>query len=85
MRYETINTAGQVVFWTEYSECVPSSDKLSAMTSAGYRHKVDGKIIAASNVLKAVGVDKPAAFNVHKDQNDGKHEPCNKVGKLKLF
>lgn len=64
MKFEVVNKDGQVVMWTEDAECVPTPDELDSMTSAGYRYKVDGKVVAKSNVMKAVGGDKPAASSI---------------------
>lgn len=83
MRYEVIDTSGQVVFWTEHIECVPSSDQLDAMTSAGYRHKVDGKIVAKSKVIEAVGADKPAASVVSDTQKIVHNKPAG--SRMNLF
>lgn len=67
MKFEVVNKDGQVVMWTEDAECVPTPDELDSMTSAGYRYKVDGKVVAKSNVMKAVGGDKPAASSISKE------------------
>ena len=55
MKFDVINKDGQVVMTTDSIECVPTPDELDAMSSAGYRYKVDGKIVAKSKVLEAVG------------------------------
>lgn len=67
MKFEVINSNGQVVMQTESIECVPTPDELDAISSAGYRYKVDGKIVAKSKVLEAVGGSKSTASSVSKD------------------
>lgn len=67
MKFEVVNKDGQVVMWTEDVECVPTPDELDSMTSAGYRYKVDGKVVAKSNVMRAVGGDKLAASFISKE------------------
>ena len=60
MKFEVKNKNGQGVMCTEDSTCIPTSDELEAMTAAGYRYKIDGKVVAKSNVSKTAGVSKPA-------------------------
>lgn len=54
MRFEVVNTSGKVVFRTEYTECIPDSDQIDAMTSAGYKCKIDGSTCTKSKVKEIV-------------------------------
>ena len=65
MKFEVINSNGHVVMNTDMIECVPALDELNAMSNAGYRYKVDGKIVAKSKVIEAIGGSKPIASSVY--------------------
>ncbi len=59
MKYEVINSDGQVVMWTESLNCVPEFNMLKAISAANYRHRVNGRIVACSKVDEAVGRTMP--------------------------
>ena len=73
MKFEVINSNGHVVMNTDMIECVPALDELNAMSNAGYRYKVDGKIVAKSKVIEAVGGSKPIASSVYSSSKSGTH------------
>ena len=45
MKFEVINDKNKTVLLTEYVSCIPNDSALASMFDAGYRFKVDGKII----------------------------------------
>lgn len=45
MKFEVINDKNKTVMLTEYISCIPNNSALTSMFDAGYRFKIDGKII----------------------------------------
>lgn len=54
MKFEVINDKGVAVMQTGSESCVPNEDELVIMNRAGYRFKVDGKIVTMKK-LKEIG------------------------------
>lgn len=46
MRFEIVNDRGISVMSTVYISCIPEYDQLLSMTQAGYKFRLDGKIIS---------------------------------------
>ena len=45
MKFEVVNDKNKVVMNTTSADCVPSKDTLTLMSKAGYKFKLDGKVI----------------------------------------
>lgn len=45
MRFEVINTTGKIVMNTEYYECIPNKTTLLSMEKAGYKFKLNKKMV----------------------------------------
>ncbi|MDD6022207.1 MAG: hypothetical protein PUB94_06125 [Oscillospiraceae bacterium] len=45
MKFQVVNDKGSPVMETEHISCIPDYSSLSSMSKAGYKFKVDGKII----------------------------------------
>lgn len=83
MKFEVINSDGQVVMQTTSNECVPTLDELESMSSAGYRYKVDGKIIGKTRVMEAVGRSKLTASSINTaSKKSGKQVRCIETGDI---
>lgn len=50
MKFEIINDKSKTVMQTEYISCIPDKDELNSMQIAGYKFKIDGKIISAKKL-----------------------------------
>lgn len=74
MKFEVVNRDGQVVMWTDSVDCIPAPNELDVMTSAGYRYKIDGKIVSKSKITETVGVSKPTVSVI---REIGKHNKSN--------
>ena len=46
MKFEIINDKNKVVMHTSSPSCIPDKDTLMSMLSAGYKFKLDGKILS---------------------------------------
>lgn len=66
MIFEVINNNGQVVMWTDSIECIPNTDELKAINNAGYRHSVNGRIIAYNKVDEMAGRTMPVSSKSHR-------------------
>lgn len=61
MHFEVINDKGKIVMQTQFVSCIPNKECMSAMSKAGYRFKVDGKITTTkklNDMLKEIVNDK---------------------------
>ena len=54
MKFEVINPFGKPVMTTEYKECVPDKEQINAMLKAGYKLKLNGKILNKKEVIEFV-------------------------------
>ena len=46
MKFEVINDKNKVVMHTLSPSCIPSKDILTSMLNAGYKFKLDGKMLS---------------------------------------
>lgn len=46
MKFEVINDKNKVVMHTEHLSCIPDKDTLNSMSKAGYKFKLDGKMLS---------------------------------------
>lgn len=46
MRFQVLNDKGVAVMGTSYLSCIPDRTQIESMAKAGYRFKLDGKIIS---------------------------------------
>ena len=51
MIFEIINQNGNPVMTTNYEECIYDSDTLTEMQRAGYKFKLNGKIVPKKEIL----------------------------------
>lgn len=56
--FQVIGPDNKVKFVTSYIECVPESRILKSMYSAGYKFKLDGKLITYSAILNTMDTAK---------------------------
>lgn len=50
MKFQALNDKGVCVMETCYANCIPEDEQLFLMSKAGYKFKIDGKIISAKKV-----------------------------------
>ena len=55
MKFEVINQFGITAMWCDEFSCIPSPEELKSISSAGYRFKLDGKIISCSALVERLG------------------------------
>lgn len=48
MKFQIVNPAGAYVMVTEHSECLYDKETISDMNSAGYKFRIDGKLVPVS-------------------------------------
>lgn len=49
MKFEAIQN-GEIIFVTEQISCIPPKRQIEIMTKAGYKFKIDGKIITKKRI-----------------------------------
>jgi hypothetical protein len=54
MKFEVINDKNIPVMSTIYASCIPSSDAISSMSKAGYRFRLDGKIMSVKKLNEQI-------------------------------
>lgn len=59
MKFEVINDKGCTVMSTLYPLCIHEDDQLSSMMKAGYRFKIDGKIVSKKKAGEVRDDDEP--------------------------
>lgn len=52
MKFEVINDKNTVVSITHHQECIPSKKVLTAMSKAGHRLRLNGKIMSLKKILE---------------------------------
>ena len=57
MIFEVLNQQNQRIFYTEHWSCVPSEEELSAISSAMYKFKLDGKAVSLNKMQAMVHVE----------------------------
>lgn len=50
MLFEAINDKGKVTFWCQQVSCIPTMREIVSMINAGYRFKIDGKIVTKKRI-----------------------------------
>ena len=50
MNFEAINDKGVVTFRCKQKSCVPTMDEIKSMLNAGYKFKIDGKIVTKKRI-----------------------------------
>ena len=61
MKFEVINSLGKIVENTQYKECIPKKAQIKAIQKAGYKIKINGKVVknkALDEFLISIGRDK---------------------------
>lgn len=53
MIFQVFNSDGNCVMVTEDESCIPYTD-IESMSKAGYRFKIDGKVVSKNTVISAV-------------------------------
>lgn len=59
MKFEVINQFGTTVMWCNEYSCIPNPAELKSMSDAGYRFKVDNKIIICSKLIDMLEAAEP--------------------------
>lgn len=54
MKFEIINDKNKTVYYTYNTECVPCKEHLASMTNAGYKFKIDGKIVSKKKIEELI-------------------------------
>ena len=52
MKFEVINDKNAVVSITQYKECIPSKKVLTAMSKAGHRFRLNGKVMSLKKIFE---------------------------------
>lgn len=50
MKFEVVNDKGVAVMQTEMKSCIPDEEQLSYMSKAGYKFKLEGKIVTLKKI-----------------------------------
>lgn len=50
MKFEIVNDKNKTVYFTHTVSDIPQKEHLSAMSNAGYKFKVDGKIVSKKTI-----------------------------------
>ena len=50
MKFQVVNSVGENVFCTYFLSCWPSDSQLSSMAEAGYKFKIDGKVVSKKKI-----------------------------------
>ena len=62
MKFEVVNDKNKVVMNTTSPGCIPSKDALSLMSKAGYKFKLNGKVVTIRKLYETL-----------KEKDDGKN------------
>ncbi len=54
MKFEVINNKNKVVNHTEYISRIPDIDTIESMIAAGYKFKIDNKILTKNQIVDFV-------------------------------
>ena len=54
MKFEVLNSIGKTVMQCSEVSCIPDNNQLSLMASAGYKFKIDNKIVNQSKVKEFI-------------------------------
>lgn len=58
MKFEVINDDGTTVMFTTDVLCIPNSAQLNSMGQAGYKFKIDGKIVGRKKIDEYININK---------------------------
>lgn len=87
MLFQCIDREGKVSMWTKQKCCVPSQEEINDRARAGYKFKVDGKIVPRGKVLEAVSQSKsefPNDYVIHKVSKDDSDDIVEKINENKI-
>lgn len=88
MLFQCIDREGKVSMWTKQKCCVPSQEEINDRARAGYKFKVDGKIVPRGKVLEAVSQSKsefPNDYVIHKvSKNDSDDDIVEEINENKI-
>lgn len=48
--FQVINQAGKVVMYTDHQECLPDEVQLTELASAGYKFRLNGKVVSSTKM-----------------------------------
>lgn len=54
MKFEVIDNKGNTIFNTTEKTCLPSKSEIESQAGAGYKFKIDGKIISKKKLLEQI-------------------------------
>ena len=54
MKFEVLNNIGKTVMQCSEVSCIPDNNQLSLMASAGYKFKIDNKVVNQSKVKEFI-------------------------------
>ena len=52
MKFEVINNQNQVIMHTEFSSCIPNKEILDLIVKAGYKIRLNGKVLSNRTLNK---------------------------------
>lgn len=58
MLFEIYSEKGGRLFYTSSEECLPSKEQINSMLNAGYKFKLDGKILAKKSLSELIKGEK---------------------------
>lgn len=73
MKFQIVNPAGAYVMVTEHSECLYDKETVSEMNSAGYKFRIDGKLVPVSK-FKEYLLENSISDTSRTDDLDSKQE-----------
>lgn len=54
MKFEVIDNKGNTIFNTTEKICLPNKLEIESLTCAGYKFKLDGKIVSKKKLLEQI-------------------------------
>lgn len=54
MKFEVINDKNMPVMSTVYVSCIPNNDAINSLSKAGYRFRLDGKIMSVKKLNEQI-------------------------------
>ena len=52
MKFEVINDKSKPVMTCTQESCVPPADMLKSMSAAGYKFRLDGKVVSVKKIME---------------------------------
>lgn len=65
MLFEIIDRAGLVSCWTMSEDCIPDYATLKQMHNAGYKFKLDKKIVSVDSICEKLNISKSVKVNAN--------------------